>query len=34
VLRTFLRLLPRLLAPNRFDADVDPLLTDDFTRLD
>jgi hypothetical protein len=35
VLRTLLLLVPRLLlAPTRFDADVDPFLTDDSATTD
>jgi hypothetical protein len=29
VLRMLLRVLPRLLGPTRFDADIDPFLTDE-----
>jgi hypothetical protein len=29
VLRSLLRILPRLLGPTRFDADLDPFLSDD-----
>ncbi|MCU1485870.1 MAG: hypothetical protein JWN67_2616 [Actinomycetia bacterium] len=33
MLRSLLRLMPRLLRPSRFDADIDPFLRDDTAGL-